>query len=77
VAAGLNRWRAERHAHTRHPAWPAAPLRHAWDLAYQAVTEHNKGAPATAAYLTACWLRCAEIDRYAASYAEPESGDRP
>jgi Family of unknown function (DUF6187) len=77
VAAGLHRWHAERAAHPGHRAWPAAPLRRAWDLAYQAVTERGTCAQATAAYLTACWLRCAEIDRYAASRTGSGSGDRP
>jgi Family of unknown function (DUF6187) len=65
VTLGVHRWRAERDAHRPAGALPAAPLRQAWAQAYQAVVDRQAAAQATTAYLTACWLRSAEIDQYA------------
>jgi len=71
AAVGVARWRAERDAHQL--AWTGSTaLRQAWAQVYRAVTDQQAGAPATVAYLTACWLRSAEIDRYASQYP---SGD--
>jgi hypothetical protein len=67
VALGARRWRAERDSGQKAPAVPAAPLRLAWTQAYQAILDRKTGAPATLAYLTACWLRAAELDRLTAS----------
>jgi hypothetical protein len=63
---GVRRWRAEQDGHGPARAMPAASLRQAWAQTYQAVADRQPGAPATTAYLTACWLRSAEIAPYAA-----------
>jgi Family of unknown function (DUF6187) len=70
IAAGLRRWQIAR---TTMPQVPievseGASPRHQWARAYQALGRGGLGpqmGPATAAYLTACWLRAAEIDRHA------------
>jgi hypothetical protein len=67
VSLGARRWQADRDPPL--PEGPAAPLRLAWARAYQAVLDRQAGPPASTAYLTACLLRRAEIDRHA-------SGDR-
>jgi hypothetical protein len=64
VAAGAQRWRAERDALQKADTRPA-PLRQAWARAYQAVAGRHAGGPAITAYLTACLLRRAEMERYA------------
>ena len=69
VRLGVHRWRMEREAHG--PALDtAAPLRQSWGRAYHALSEGrvDAGGPAQLAYLTACWLRRREIDRYVDAY---------
>jgi hypothetical protein len=63
VTVGTHRWRAERDALLTVGAGAGATLRQAWGRAYQAVHDRHPGAPAITAYLTACLLRSAEIDR--------------
>ena len=71
VAAGIRRWRA-----VRAPLIAAgcggdgaASPRLAWTRTYRALARCGLGelGPATAAYLTACLLRHAEMDRYDAT----------
>jgi hypothetical protein len=65
IAAGAHHWRAERDALKDGVGTgpePLTPLRQAWARAYQSVLDRHPGAPATAAYLTACLLRSAGID---------------
>jgi hypothetical protein len=69
VALGVHHWRAERQMPG--PALDtAAPLRQSWGRAYQALSEGRPGAggPSRLAYLTACWLRRGEVDRYVDAY---------
>jgi Family of unknown function (DUF6187) len=82
VAAGLDKWRAVQPAlgATGPRNHRTGSLRTAWTQAYGALSQCEIGAmgPAVALYLTACWLRATEIDRYgdtgagitAGSYAE-------
>jgi Family of unknown function (DUF6187) len=65
VAAGIRRWRAGRAMLAEPAGQPSAWPRHAWPSAYRAVAETGQSGPATIGYLTACWLRAAEIDAYA------------
>jgi hypothetical protein len=66
VAAGSQRWRAAQPGLAA--AGPqdhrTASLRNAWAQAYGALDQCEVGeiGPATALYLTACWLRAQEID---------------
>jgi hypothetical protein len=62
IEGGAHRWRAERDKPL--DAEPGATLRQAWTRAYRAVLDRNAGPAASTAYLTACWLRAAELDRY-------------
>jgi Family of unknown function (DUF6187) len=61
VALGVRRWRAEREA-LGSPPGHRASLRQGWALAYRTVEPCR--CAAVAAYLTACWLRRAEVDGY-------------
>lgn len=66
VRLGVHHWRMEREMPG--PALGnAAPLRQSWARAYHALSESRagNGGPARLAYLTACWLRRGEVDRYA------------
>jgi hypothetical protein len=63
LAAGVRRWHAEREALGPLAGHLASPRR-AWAQAYRAVEARHRAA-AMAAYLTACWLRRAEVDSYA------------
>jgi hypothetical protein len=68
---GVHRWRMEREMPG--PALDnAAPLRQAWARAYRALDEDQAGVggPARLAYLTACWLRRREVDRYVDAYQD-------
>jgi hypothetical protein len=75
VSAGVHRWRAVRAALVA--AGPrrsgSASLRHEWAQAYRALahSEIAAGGPASVVYLTACWLRSAEIDSHAAARPGP------
>ena len=62
---GAARWRSEREALGESPG--AASLRNSWAQAYRAVQGGRAVGPATAVYLTACWLRRAEIETYLGS----------
>jgi hypothetical protein len=65
VRLGVHHWRTQREMPG--PALDdAAPLRQSWARAYHALSEGraDTGAPARLAYLTACWLRRGEVDRY-------------
>jgi hypothetical protein len=74
VAVGLDRWRSAQPglATAGLANHRAASLRHAWTQAYDAVGRCEIGplGPATAIYLTACWLRAPEIDTCAKAASE-------
>jgi hypothetical protein len=79
VAVGLDRWRAVQPALAAGPRnHRTASLRHAWAQAYGALGRCEIGAMGAAAalYLTACWLRATEIDRYAETRSETTAGNR-
>lgn len=71
VRAGAHRWRAARPALAAVDRVPpvSASIRQAWQRARRTVlaadpagTNHIAAETARFAYLTACWLRCAEVD---------------
>jgi hypothetical protein len=70
VAEGANRWRSARPALAAVDRGPSvsASIRQAWQRALVTVlaAEPDSG-PARQAYLAACWLRCTEVDRLAAT----------
>ncbi|MFD9893992.1 DUF6187 family protein [Amycolatopsis sp. NPDC059027] len=74
VEAGRTRWRSVRPAIEAGPEVTAAgSLRQEWDRTTERVTAAVPGlGPASAAYLTACWLRRADVDRLAVGRPEPE-----
>ncbi|MFE0025283.1 DUF6187 family protein [Amycolatopsis sp. NPDC059021] len=74
VEAGRDRWRAVRPAIEAGLAVTAAgSLRLEWAQTTERVTTAVPGlGPASAAYLTACWLRRADVDRLAVRRPEPE-----
>jgi hypothetical protein len=79
VVAGLDRWRAVQPALAAGPRKNrTASLRQAWAQAYGALGQCEIGAmsPAAAVYLTACWLRASEIDRYAETASGITAGSR-
>lgn len=70
VGLGADHWRTERALPG--PALDRAdPLRQAWARAYRSLSEGRAGVggPARLAYLTACWLRRAEVDRFVDAYS--------
>ncbi|HVK25744.1 MAG TPA: DUF6187 family protein [Actinokineospora sp.] len=69
VAAGAQRWRAIRSdlADADPNPMVSAAIRQTWDRAYTAIAaELTDVGPACLVYLTACWLRRADIDAVAA-----------
>jgi hypothetical protein len=68
ATAGVRRWQSVREAlaGVGFPGSGSASLRQEWARAYRALGRCQTGemGPASAVYLTACWLRGAEIDRY-------------
>jgi hypothetical protein len=65
VGLGVRDWRMERVMPGPAPD-DAAPLRQSWARAYHALGEAraDTDSPAHLVYLTACWLRRGEVDRY-------------
>jgi hypothetical protein len=68
IRLGGQHWRREREMPG--PAPGDAPLRQSWARAYHALSKGPAGTagPARLAYLTACWLRRHEVDRYVDAY---------
>jgi Family of unknown function (DUF6187) len=77
AAAGMRRWRSARVALAARGQGepPAGSPRQAWAQALRRLSASDAGeaGPARSVYLTACWLRRADIDSYAA--ARPENGE--
>lgn len=71
VRLGVHHWRIEREMPG--PALDnAVPLRQSWTRAYYALSQGQAGAGGQArlAYLTACWLRRGEVDRYVDAHSD-------
>lgn len=68
IALGAYRWRAARPALAAVDRGPSvsASIRQAWERALRTVTaaelDHDDVGEGGFAYLTACWLRCTEVD---------------
>lgn len=69
VEAGLARWRAAEAELSADgvPRPSTAHVRQGWSRVYQAVSRHDAASGPAAVFLTACWLRAAELNREGAT----------